>query len=428
VNLLLLGTDDRVKPNGEVDRGRSDSVMVLCLNPQLKRAVMLSLPRDLLVTIPEVPKGVQSYPQKLNHAYAFGGVDLSDKTIGREIGIPFDYHAKVSLEDFVKVVDMLGGVEVNVPDYEGHGRGMNYDDNWGNLHVHLKPGYQHLNGRQAQGFVRYRKSDYHNTKGGLYGITDTERGGNQQIFLKAMIEQHAHVSNLPNLMRAAAFTMQHLDTNMDWRTMVGLAMTARKLDTNHLLHLVPPVADKMINSIYYCVPLPGKMEEMRQRIDAYLAGASDEPVTGDMPFLKKEMGPGPPQAAGSAVPGVPAAAPVAPAVPVRVRVLNGSGGPGAAKLAASRIKGNHVRLDPVGNADRSDYSATIIKYAPGQQAAAQWLATALGLPEAQLQQVAADPALPGVDVTMVVGQDFLRVAPPTTPTTKPAKAGRVKRH
>jgi LCP family protein required for cell wall assembly len=393
--------------------------MALCINPQLQRAVMVTLPRDLLVTIPEVPKGVQSYPQKLGHAYAFGGAPLSEKTAARETGLTFDYYAEINQDDFIKVVDMLGGVDINVPDYEGQGRGMNYDDSWGDLHCHLKPGLQHLNGRQAQGFVRYRHSNLHAKGGGLIGIGDFQRGGNQQVFLKAMIEQKAHVSNLPNLMRAAAFIMQHLQTDMDWRTLVGLALVAKNLDTNHILHLVVPAQDKMINRVYYCAATPAAMEQMRGQIDAYLAGTSSEAATGNMPFLQKEIGSGPAESGGATGP-TPVAAAAAPAGPFRVRILNGSGAPGAAKLAAAKIKSKDAHLASVGNADRYNYTQTIVEYLPGQQAAAQQVAVALGLPAAPLQQVTADPAAPGVAVTVVVGQDFLSVVPPASAKNKAA--------
>ncbi|HEY3396037.1 MAG TPA: LCP family protein [Armatimonadota bacterium] len=402
LNILLLGSDDRVLPNGEVDRGRSDSVMVLALNPKLKHAAMLSLPRDLLVTIPEVPKGVQTYPQKLNHAYAFGGVKLSERTIEREFGLHFDHYAKIGLKDFVQVVDMLGGVDMNIPDYEGQGRGMNYDDSWGNLHVHLKPGFQHLNGRQAMGFVRYRKSDNHTKKGGWIGITDSERAGNQQLFLKAMVEQKAKVSNLPALMRAASYIMQHIDTDMDWKTMVGLANVMRGLDTSKILHLTPPVDDKTIGGIYYSAPQPGSIDGLRRRIDAFLAGATEENPQGNMPYLK--LGP-----TGTATPGTPAAAaakPATPAHPLRVRILNGSGTPGVARTASDLVADKTVRLEPAGNADRYDYAATIIQYAPGQQAAAGRVAARLNLPRAQLQAVSVPPGTTQPDLTIILGRDF----------------------
>jgi LCP family protein required for cell wall assembly len=408
LNILLMGSDDRVVLSGKFERGRSDTIMVLSLSPRTKRVAMMSLPRDLLVTIPEVPKGIQAYPQKINHAYAFGGVKLAQRTIERELGMKFDYYAKIDLKNFVKVVDMLGGVDLEVPDYEGGGRGMNYDDDWGQLHIHLKPGYQHLDGKQAMGFVRYRKSKYHTAKGGWIGLTDSERAGNQQIFLKAIVEQKVKVSNLPNLMRAAAFTMQHVDTDMDWRTAVGLANLLRGLDTSRVLHLTVPVRDRMIGGIYYCEATPEKLAEMRSELDAFLAGATDTPRFNLTPGFKQ---------------GTTAAT----ARPVRVRVLNGSGTPGAAKRAADLLQGKFVHLDTVGNADRYDYEQSTVEYLQGQEAAAQRLAVALGLPGAQLQEVAPDPSAPGVDMTVIIGRDFLSVTKTAAPAGKAGWSSRARR-
>lgn len=402
LNILLMGSDDRVVLSGKFERGRSDTIMVLSLSPRTKRAAMMSLPRDFLVTIPEVPKGVQTYPQKINHAYAFGGVPLARKVIERELGIKFDYYAKIDLKNFVKVVDMLGGVDIDVPDYEGGGRGMNYDDNWGQLHIHLKPGLQHLDGKQAMGFVRYRHSKYHAKHGGYLGITDSERAGNQQIFLKAIVEQKVKVSNLPNLLRAAAFVMQHVDTDMDWRTAVGLANLLRGMDTSKVLHLTVPVQDRMIGGVYYCDASPAKLAEMRAELDAFLAGATDAPRSNLTPGLKPET---------KAV----------EVRPVRVRVLNGSGTTGAAKRAAELIRGKFVHVDTVGNADRYDYTHTLVEYQRGHQAAAQRLAVALGLPGAQLQEVGPDPTAPGLDITIIVGRDFLSVSKSRTATGKDQK-------
>ena len=70
MNILLVGCDARVTPDGRHDPGRADTVMMLCISPKNQRIAMFSLPRDFLVTLPQAPKGVQNYPQKINHAYA----------------------------------------------------------------------------------------------------------------------------------------------------------------------------------------------------------------------------------------------------------------------------------------------------------------------------------------------------------------------
>jgi LCP family protein required for cell wall assembly len=148
VRILLIGADQR---RGDV--GRSDTLLLLSLNPRTHRLALLGLPRDLGVEVPG------HGATKINHAYAYGGPALTRRTVEEFLHLKVDYHAVAFFEGFVAAVDALGGVTVDVPDVEGHGRGMNYDDHAGNLHIHLKPGTQHLNGRQALGFVRYRKSN-----------------------------------------------------------------------------------------------------------------------------------------------------------------------------------------------------------------------------------------------------------------------------
>ena len=126
-----------------------------------------------------------------------------------------DYHVKVNFEGFVKVVDTLGGIDITVPDHEGPmtgGRhhGMHYDDNWGNLHISLEPGRQHLNGEQALGFVRYRKCKW----GGA--ISDLERAANQQMFIRELVRQKLRVSQLHRLLRAGSQIMKYVKTDIGW--------------------------------------------------------------------------------------------------------------------------------------------------------------------------------------------------------------------
>ncbi|MCX7598822.1 MAG: LCP family protein, partial [Armatimonadetes bacterium] len=126
VRVLLVGSDTR--PH---DKGRADTIMVLILNPRLRRAALVSIPRDLRVHIPG--HGVD----KVNHSYAYGGPELTRRTAEQLLGFEIPLYVHCDFDTFVKAVDILGGVDIEVPDVEGRGRGMNYDDNWGNLHIHL---------------------------------------------------------------------------------------------------------------------------------------------------------------------------------------------------------------------------------------------------------------------------------------------------
>ncbi len=103
VSILLLGADER----GE-DKGRSDSLMVITLNPKNNSMKTVSIPRDTYTEI--VGKGKSD---KINHAYAFGGVDMSVATVEKFLNIPINYYIEVNMEGFKDIVDAVGGVDVN---------------------------------------------------------------------------------------------------------------------------------------------------------------------------------------------------------------------------------------------------------------------------------------------------------------------------
>jgi LCP family protein required for cell wall assembly len=400
INILLAGVDARTLPTGEHDPGRSDSMMMLCISPKNKRVAMFSLPRDYLVTIPGTPKGVQNYPQKINAAITFRGPQFMCGMVERLFGMKVDYYVVADLKNFPPVVDKLGGVDIDVPDIEGGGRGMNYDDNWGALHVHLKPGLQHLNGVQAEGFCRYRHSSSRDKHGHLIYVTDSKRASNQQIFLKALMAQKMKLTNFPSLVSAAGYALQHLNTDMEWRTAVGLLQVMRGFDTRRILQLTVPIKDLMINGTYYCDSPPGAIEKQEAEIDAFLSGAT--PLTAEATA---------PDTAAAPVAAAPAAA-GAPGLS-HVRILNGSGVPGAARRASDLLRGGSYQVDSATNAPSYNHPTTVIQYHPGFDAAAQVAATQLGVAQAQLQPMKAGG---GPDLVVTLGNDF---APRTGPLRAP---------
>ncbi|MBC7286915.1 MAG: LCP family protein, partial [Armatimonadetes bacterium] len=229
VRILLLGSDTR--PH---DVGRADTIMVAFLNPRLKRAAIVSIPRDLRIYVPG--HGVT----KINHSYAYGGPELTRRTVEELFGVEIPWYVRIDFDTFVKAVDLLGGVDLEVPDVEGHGRGMNYDDNWGNLHIHLTPGWHHLNGYEAMGFVRYR-----------HGDSDFQRTKRQQQFIRAVLAQKVKLANLPALLRAGSYVLRQLDTNLTWREVVDLLRIARDMNATDLLTATVPISDLWLGGIYY---------------------------------------------------------------------------------------------------------------------------------------------------------------------------------
>jgi polyisoprenyl-teichoic acid--peptidoglycan teichoic acid transferase len=258
LRLVLMGADDR-KNEG----GRSDTLMVLWLNPSAKRGAIMSIPRDLRVDIPN------HGTTKVNAAYAYGGPTLTVQTVEQFLSQPMDGYLKVNFESFVKAVDALGGVDVLVRDIEGQGRGMNYDDNWGNLHVHLTPGMHHLDGYGAMGFCRYRKSNFH----GL-GDGDGGRAERQQQFIRAILEQKLRVTNLPALMKAGREVMGCLDTSLSWRQCVDLIRLLKGMNSTDLKTVTIPVTDSMMGGIYYSLLIEGAFQAMLGDIETHLDGGT----------------------------------------------------------------------------------------------------------------------------------------------------------
>ncbi|MCX7777628.1 MAG: LCP family protein, partial [Armatimonadetes bacterium] len=179
VNILLIGRDvdrdryRRILPT----HGRADTIIVVSLCRSERKAYILSIPRDTAVLING--HGLQ----KINAAHSFGGPELLVEVLRDQLCIGIDYYARTSFEGFKKIVDAVGGVWLYVE------KDMNYDDNWGNLHIHLKKGWQWLDGEKAHQYVRFR----HDAEG------DIGRTKRQRKFLEALAVRLTSPSVLPRL-------------------------------------------------------------------------------------------------------------------------------------------------------------------------------------------------------------------------------------
>ncbi len=269
LRIVIIGADDR-----EGERGRSDTLMVAFLNPMLKKLAFLSIPRDLRVDIPGYKR------DKINHAYADGGRELTVATVRELLSQDIDYSMKINFEGFVKAVDILGGIDITVPDHEGpmtRGRhhGMHYDDNWGNLHIDLEPGRQHLDGQRALGFVRYRHSKW----GGA--ISDLDRAANQQAFLRELVGQKLRIAQVPRLLKAGSQMMGYVDTDIGWLEAVEIFKTLKAIPPSEIYTTTVPMGDMMISGVYYGELRESAFHDELSKINDYLYGRlrTDCPVT-----------------------------------------------------------------------------------------------------------------------------------------------------
>jgi len=222
-NILLLGVDQ--------DKTRSDVVLLAHVDPRQGLANLISIPRDTWVEIPcEGIKFCQS-PDKLNHAHVYGGDDgpeLVAKTVERFLGIKVDGYVRVDFDGFKEVIDKLGGVDIVID------KDMDYVDPTpgAKLEIHFKASKepQHLNGKQALEFVRYRND----------GQGDVGRTERQRKFFMAVLQtmqKNGTASKLPGLVTAMA---PYVKTDIDSAALVAVARMAPKLDESNLQMAMVP--------------------------------------------------------------------------------------------------------------------------------------------------------------------------------------------
>jgi polyisoprenyl-teichoic acid--peptidoglycan teichoic acid transferase len=165
--LLILGSDRRPKDNveGAANDARSDTIMLVRLNPDKEATAIMSLPRDLKVEIPGV--GVD----KINAAYSYGGPQKTLDTVKKLTGLPINHMVNVTFKGFWRAVNAIGCVYTDIDhDY--------YNDTAEFQYINVDPGYQRLCSRKALQYVRYRHTD-----------TDLVRSARQQDFLRQAKQQ-----------------------------------------------------------------------------------------------------------------------------------------------------------------------------------------------------------------------------------------------
>jgi LCP family protein required for cell wall assembly len=227
VNILLMGVDGRaIDPNTPA---RSDTLILFSVDTIKKTAGILSIPRDLLMTVPGF--GVR----KVNAAYAIGefnklpggGQALAVQTVSRFLtknmggSIPIKYYLTVNFDGFEKVVDTIGGIDINVPEAIDD---PNYPTPWfGIEHVHFDAGWQHMDGATALKYARTRHAD-----------SDFGRIARQQQVILAVRQKALGLNLLPQLPALIDQFGGMVQTNMDFNTQMGFAQLAASLKSSDI--------------------------------------------------------------------------------------------------------------------------------------------------------------------------------------------------
>ncbi|HIK45253.1 MAG TPA: LCP family protein [Leptolyngbyaceae cyanobacterium M65_K2018_010] len=204
VNILVMGIDevlDAPAQSEAIFSGRTDTLLLVRLNPQDKTLKVMSIPRDTRVQIPGYGMA------KINQANVEGGPELVAETLADNLGnVQIDRYVRVNTTAFREIVDLIGGIEVEVP------KRMQYTDKTQGLYIDLYPGWQTLNGDQAEQFARFRNAD-----------GDIGRVQRQQMLLRAFRERLTHPTVMPKLPQAIRLVQRYIDTNLTLEEMLALA-------------------------------------------------------------------------------------------------------------------------------------------------------------------------------------------------------------
>ncbi|MBS1956657.1 MAG: LCP family protein [Cyanobacteria bacterium SZAS-4] len=219
MNVLLMGVDSNGRGTQRFTGTRSDSMILVSLDPEGKKVGMISIPRDSRLKLAG-DHGVD----KINAAHAFGGPKLSVETVEENFNVHIDHYMVIDVQGLRKVFDVLGPIEVVVE------KRMHYNDWAGGLHVALEPGVHRLTPVQAEEYVRYR----HDARG---DIGRTER---QQWFLRALANKFKEPSvilKLPDLFRLAN---QYVVTDLSPEEMAKIATFGKDIRPNQIVSATLP--------------------------------------------------------------------------------------------------------------------------------------------------------------------------------------------
>jgi LCP family protein required for cell wall assembly len=215
LNILCLGVDYNHTSQGiQHSKGaRSDTIIILSLDAKTHKIKVLSIPRDLRVMLSDLDG-----EGKINSAFTFGGAKQSRAVVSKLLGVPIHYCVAVRVEAAKEIVDAMGGLTVNVE------KDMDYDDKWGNLHIHLKKGKQKLNGMQVVGYCRFRHDEE----------SDFGRMRRQQQVIRIVTSQLGKKTSLETVDRLAKIFRKNVTSDLAYSKMFTLGRIFRTADKSNI--------------------------------------------------------------------------------------------------------------------------------------------------------------------------------------------------
>ena len=373
INILLLGLDFRDWESGD-GPPRTDTMMLVTIDPIAETAGMLSIPRDLWVEIPGFEHN------RINTAYFLGeanrlpggGPALAMDTVENLIGVDVNYYALLEFQTFERMIDELGGVDVLVPE-EMKISPIGRQSFW----VEAKP--YHFDGAETLAYARARKT----------GAGDFDRAQRQQQVIMAVRDTVFELDSIPTLLAKAPILYSELasgiHTNLGFDELVSLGLLAMKVSPNEVERGVIAPPDMVLFETHFdgaqvLKPIPDKIRELRDEI--FTGTGAIAPTVQDS------------QATGAAQVEF-----------ARLAVLNGAGIEGLATDTAEFLTSQGLNIVEISNADRHDYDKSrLIVHSQNYPYTLRYLTEMLGLTDGQILNPVYP--LPDIDVAVVLGWDW----------------------
>ena len=244
-NILLLGVDSNGPDTLPFSGVRSDTIIIINVDMHGKSINAVSIPRDSKVYLAD-EHGIQ----KINAAYALGGIELTKKTIEETLGIKIHNYIIVNAEGVRKLIDAIGGVPIHID------QNMHYRDNSAKLNINFDKGYYVLNGEQAEEYLRFRKDM----------LGDIGRVHRQQKFINALIEKIKSPDAIRKIPDALKIASLYTRTDLNLYQMSQYAAIARDIDLNKVEFVMLPGAPNKKGIISYWILDPEKTQQIINRL------------------------------------------------------------------------------------------------------------------------------------------------------------------
>ncbi|MCW5872033.1 MAG: LCP family protein, partial [Candidatus Eremiobacteraeota bacterium] len=363
INLLVLGIDYNHDSKGmPYSKGaRSDTMMVASIGDEAQFLNIVSIPRDTYTLISE-----KIGSDKINSAFSYGGVKQTRETVSHFLGVPVHYYVIVKVQGAKKIIDALGGLPVDVE------KDMDYDDNWGQLHIHLKKGPQILSGDQAVGYARFRHDEE-----GDYG-----RMRRQQQVIRAVIRRMKDPSIMTKFSQLAQAVKETLETDLTVEQMIDLALLYKGFDQSKMRSAQIKGDDDTVNGAMVIVPYEPENTKIVRRL-----------LKDDIDLGLKDM---------------------------RIRIVNASGDNGLGTQVADEMNLEGFNVVKVEDNDHKTIKTTeVVEYARSPRVHARLQAL---FPDAKFRDTAAAKSSGDYDITITLGTDRGFVA--DRPAREPVSASR----